>query len=235
MSEKNQIYKNAPLVETIFEIRFPGELSIECNKDKFYGKIRETYPKILVPVLSEGKAPALEPYKFERNDGTGGIMLSIGKIAVYCKKYEGFGPFSEETMRVLNIFGELFTVQKLIRTGLRYINLIPFTKEKGIIPVANYLNVKIVLPKSVPSSFTNLSAIFVSETRKGHMTTRIESVVSSDKTKEALILDFDYAKKKSLVFNSIPEYLDESHRYTKRLFKELITSEYKKVMQGEVI
>lgn len=33
-----------PLVEVIFEIRFPAELSIECKKDEYYEKIRNDYP-----------------------------------------------------------------------------------------------------------------------------------------------------------------------------------------------
>lgn len=126
MTNKDEIYKNAPLVEAIFEIRFPGEPAIECNRDKFYERVRDVYSKVLVPKSFEGKV--LEPYRFEREDGTNGIMVSINKVAVYCKKYMGFEPFKRETMRIFSIFGELFKVQKLDRTGLRYINIIPFTR-----------------------------------------------------------------------------------------------------------
>jgi len=235
MRNKNEIYKNPPLVETIFEIRFPRELTIECNRDKFYEKIRNVYPKILVPRLSTGGATALEPYRFERNDGSYGIFLAINKVAVYCKKYESFKSFKTEVMRVFSIFGELFKVEKLNRTGLRYINIIPFTREGGIIPVQNYLNVKMSLPKLLPTSFKNLSLIFVSGTRSGNIMTRIEPALSQDQTREALILDFDYAKEKNLHFGSINKYLDESHRHTKYLFEELITDDYKKIMRGEVV
>jgi len=40
VSKKTEIYKNVPLVETVFEIRFPVELAIECNRDKLYKKIK---------------------------------------------------------------------------------------------------------------------------------------------------------------------------------------------------
>ena len=70
MSNKNKIYKNAPLVETVFEIRFPGEPAVECGRDKFYEQIRDTYSRVLVPRSVEGKAMAVEPYQFEREDGT---------------------------------------------------------------------------------------------------------------------------------------------------------------------
>ena len=235
MGNKNDRYKNAPLVETVFEIRFPEEPAIECNRDKFYKKIRDVYSKVLIPKSFEGRAIALEPYKFEREDGTNGIMFSINKMAVYCKKYEGFELFKKETMRIFSIFGELFKIQKLNRTGLRYINIIPFTREKNIIPIKNYLNIKIDLPKSIPTDFENLNIIFVSQTEEGSITTRIEPAISHDQTQEAILLDFDYAKKENLDFSSIDKYLDESHQHTKYLFEELITDDYKKVMRGEVI
>ncbi len=235
MSNKSEIYKNAPLIETVFEIRFPGEPAIECNRDKFYEKIRDIYSKVFVPKSSEGRAIALEPYKFEREDGTGGVMLSINKMAMYCKKYEGFKLFKKEVMRIFFIFGELFKIQKLNRTGLRYINIIPFTREKNIIPIKNYLNIKIDLPKSIPTDFKNLNIIFVSQTKNGIITTHIEPAISHDRTREAIILDFDYAKEEDLNFCSINKYLDESHQHTKYLFEELITDDYKKVMRGVVI
>ena len=235
MDKKGKIYKNAPLVETIFEIRFPGEPAIECNKDKFYEKIRDVYSKVLIPISVQGKAMALEPYKFERDDGTSGIMLSINKMAVYCKKYKGFAVFKDELIRIFSIFGEIFKIQKLNRTGLRYINIIPFTREESVIPIKNYLNFKIDLPKSIPTDFKNINIIFVSQTNSGSITTHIEPAISSDQTQEVIILDFDYAKEGSLNFNLIDKYLDESHKYTKYLFEELITDDYKKVMRGEMI
>lgn len=235
MSNKNEIYQNAPLVETIFEIRFPGELAIECNRDKFYQRIKDPYSRLFVPNSVEGKAMALEPYRFERDDGTGGIMLSINRLAVYCKEYRGFREFKEEVVRIVSIFAELFKVDSLHRTGLRYINIIPFAREKGVIPIERYLDVAIKLPESVPTNFKHLNITFVIQTESGSITTRIVPAVSQDKTQEVIILDFDYAKEENLVFGAINEYLDESHRHTKDLFERLITEEYKRVMRGEAI
>lgn len=235
MNNKKEIYKNAPLVETVFEIRFPGEPAIECGRDKFYEQIRDTYSKVLVPRSVEGKAMAVEPYRFECGDGNYGVMLSINRFAVYCKKYESFDLFKRETMRLVDIFGKLYKVKKLTRTGLRYINIIPFTREGEIIPLQNYLNIKVDLPESISTDFTNLNLIFISKTNGGSITTRIEPAISQDRSHEVIILDFDYAKEKDLNFDSILQYLDESHQHTKYLFEELITDGYKKVMKGEVV
>ena len=235
MSSENEVYKNPPVVETIFEIRFPGEPTIECNRDKLYEKMRNMYPRVFCPKLSPGTAMALQPYRFERQNGSSGIMLSIDKIACYCKKYESFKLFREEAMNIFSVSGQLFRIQKLKRTGLRYINIIPFTREQGVIPLRNYLNIQIGLPKSIPTDFKNLGLIFVSRTEGGSITTRIEPAISSDKTQEAILLDFDYVKEKNLNFSAIDKYLDESHQHTKHLFNELITDDYKKVMRGEIV
>ena len=236
MSKKVEIYKNAPLIETVFEIRFPAEPAIECNRDKLYKKIENIYSKVLVPVAVIGKAIALEPYRFESTDGNNGIIISINKFAFYCKKYKGFNSFKTETIRLFSIFEEIFKIQKLRRAGLRYINIIPFIRENDIIPVENYLNIKIVLPNSITTDFKNLSLIFVSQTKEGgSLTTRIESAISNDKKQEGIILDFDYAQEGDLYFSQIDKYLEESHNNTKYIFKQLIADNYKKVMRGEVI
>ena len=39
MQNQNEIYPHAPLLETVFEIRFPGELSVECRRDVFFMKV----------------------------------------------------------------------------------------------------------------------------------------------------------------------------------------------------
>lgn len=235
MSSENEIYENAPLVETVFEIRFPGEPSIECNRDKFYEKIRDVYAKVLVSSFQTGAIAAQPPYRFEREDGTSGVIMSINKMSFYCKKYEGFKLFKKETVRVFSIFRELFKVEKLKRTGLRYINIIPFTREKNVIPIKNYLNIQIDLTKSISTDFKNFNMIFVSQTEGGSITTHIEPVISEVQTEEAIMLDFDYAKENDLDFGSIEEYLEESHKHTKDLFEGLITDNYRKVMRGEVI
>ena len=236
MSKQVKIYKNVPLIETVFEIRFPAEPAIECNRDKLYKKIKNIYSKVLVPVAVPGKATAFEPYRFENDGGNNGIMLSIDKLAFYCKKYEGFNSFKKETMRLFSIFEELFKIQKLRRAGLRYINMIPFIRENDIIPIENYLNIKIVLPNSIPTDFKNLSLIFVSQTKQGgSLTTRIEPAISHDKKQEGIILDFDYAQEGNLYFSQIDKYLEESHTNTKYFFEQLIADSYKKVMWGEII
>ena len=117
---QNEIYKNSPLIETVYEIRFNPWLAIESYRDKFHDKIKDAFPNVTIPKSN------LEPYVFSKCDLSWSILLSPFLFAVSCKKYEGFQSFKKESLRLLSIFGELFKVEKLIRSGLRYVNIIPF-------------------------------------------------------------------------------------------------------------
>jgi len=231
----HEIYPKPPLIETIFEIKFSGEPSIDCQKDKFFNKIRKDYPKLMVPRAKEGVAIALEPYLFEKEDASYSIGLSLNKLFLSCKKYQGFQVFKKEVLRVFAIFDDTFKVISVLnRTGLRYINIIPFAREKGLIPLTSFLNINIALPKSIPPVFKNIGISFVSQKDGGNITTRIEPAIAPDKS-EAIILDFDYAKEGQLFFQSIEQYIEESHKHTKHFFEELVTEDFKKIMRGEVI
>jgi uncharacterized protein (TIGR04255 family) len=162
-------------------------------------------------------------------------LLSPILCAVSCKKYEGFQVYKKECLRLLAIFGDVFKVDKLVRSGLRYVNIIPFTRESGIIPLKNYLNIEIGLPKAIPPSFKAASLVFISQLETGNITTRVEPVISPDQTQEALILDFDYAKEGNLSFKNLDSYLEESHKHTKALFEGLVTDKYRAIMRGEVV
>ncbi len=204
-------------------------MAIESHRDKFHDKIKNLFPEVVIPNSN------VEPYRFEKIDRSWSLLLSPILIAVSCKKYEGFQSFKKEALRLLAFFAETFKVEYIVRSGLRYVNIIPFTRESGMIPLKTFLNIEINLPKVIPPAFKAASLIFVSQLEKGSITTRIEPVISQDQGQEALILDFDYSKEKDLNYKNLDEYLEESHKHTKALFEGLITENYRKIMRGEVI
>lgn len=235
MAEYKDIYPNSPLVEVVFEIRFPGEPRVECNRDNFYEIIRRDFPNVLVPSIKVGGFPSLEPYRFESEDKLMGMMIAINKFAYYVRHYQGYTQFSKEALDWIAQFDNTFKISKLNRTGLRYINIIPFSREGGLIPLKRFLKMRISLPEIFPDNFENLSLVFISKTEGGAITTKIESIIAADRSHEAILLDFDYAKEKDLKTDSIAQYLEESHSHTKRVFEELITDEYRQYLRGDAI
>jgi uncharacterized protein (TIGR04255 family) len=230
---EEEIYPNQPLIEVVFEIRFPGELAIECLKHNFWELIRKEYPRILVPHPSRDKALALIPYRFEKEDESSGVMLALNMMAYYSKSYPGFHEFKKEYLRIHSNFEEIFKLKKLIRAGWRYINIIPFVREKGLIPLDRFLELGFIFPEMIPERFNILNLNFVSETDGGKITTKLETLKRNDKNGEALLLDFDYGKVGELRFEEIEEYIDEAHKYTRNLFEELITDSYRQYLRGD--
>lgn len=224
-------FKSAPLVETIFEIRFPAELAIEYSKDKYYEKIKEEFPQIFIPKTITSEAYALEPYQFLNTEGTQLILLAINKFAFITRIYENFQTFKQECLNCLTPFLELYNkISTLKRVGLRYVNHIPVSKEGEFIPVEKYLNFGYKLPDTISNRLSLFSSEFVTKVGNGKLRAIIQYESSP---KDIIILDFDYFLEKQLSSSEISTYLEESHRHTEEIFLSLITEEYKKIMEGD--
>ncbi|MBI5233526.1 MAG: TIGR04255 family protein [Deltaproteobacteria bacterium] len=233
---KFEIYPNSPLVEVIFEIRFPGEPVVECKRDFFFDLVRDEYTNILVPQTKEGGFVALEPYRFENKAGNAGIMLSLNRFAYYCRKYPGFKVFKKEVLTLIKKFRKAYPkINSLNRTGFRYVNIIPFTREEGIVPLDRFFNLKLQVPKAIPEKYSNISVGFISKIKKGSITSRFETLKAANQSGEAILLDLDYAKEETLLIKNIEKYLDESHNLARQLFEDLITDSYRMFLRGETI
>lgn len=239
---KSEVYPNQPLVEVVFEIRFPGEVRVECERHLFWEKIREEYSNVLVPHPQSDKPLALMPYKFRREDGSMTVMVSMNSLALSASVYPGYKEFSKEILRIYEIFGNVFSVKKINRVGWRYINVIPFVREDGVIPLSRFLNLGFKIPKSIPEEFKNINLVFESEHQGGSIITQLQAIRKTGNVTtegEALLLDFDYGMvptdEAHLKFKEVPKYLDEAHAKTRKLFEEFITDEYRQYLKGDVI
>ena len=228
-------YPNQPLIDVAFEIRFPGDPAVECRRDEFFRRVRDKYPKVYVPKLLPGDAPALALYHFKQDDDQATILTAINKFAYSTNKYPGFEAFKAEVLRIAAIFGTTFKIEKLTRTGLRYVNAIPFVPKAGSIPLREYLKVGFQLPPPATDNFSTMNFTFASPVGNGTIHARIEHVMAGDKSHEAILLDFDYALQSELAFGKIEAYLEESHRVTKQMFEGMITDEYRTYIRGEEI
>jgi uncharacterized protein (TIGR04255 family) len=226
-------HPNSPLVEVVFEVRFPGETAIECRRHEIQDRIRCDYPNLFVPVVAPGVAYALEPYRFEKLDQSAGIIVALNRFGYYSRSYPGFERFKEECLRLIEIFSTIVPVAKINRVGLRHINIIPFVRENGLIPLEYFfvLGQKVLEP--LPYKFENFNVGFVMPTSGGKVTTRIESITKTDGGQEAFLLDFDFAKAGDLYVSEVNQYLEEAHRESGILFNSIITRNYDDYIRGE--
>ncbi|MDQ7783583.1 MAG: TIGR04255 family protein [Desulfomonilaceae bacterium] len=228
-------HPNSPLVEVVFEVRFPGETVIESRRHEIQEIVRAEFPNLLVPRVEAGMAVSLEPFRFEKQDGSAGVMVSINRFGYYCRAYPGFDRFSAECLRVMDLLGSIVPIRRLNRIGLRHINIIPFLREDDLVPFSYFFELGDKMLESLPGGIENISMAFALSGGGGKITTRIESITRTDGSQEAFLLDFDYAKEGELTFGQVRDYLKEAHDRSADLFHRLITPNYRDYIKGEEI
>src|SRR5574341_237485 len=231
----SQLYKNPPLIEAVFEIRFPPELSIEAKRDKYYNKIKSEFPEINPPlILSTPEVYALKSYLFRDRLREKAIQYTINRFSFHRYKYLGFNAFKEEALGYIRMFIEHYGINFINRTGLRYVDHIPILKEEGFVPLKRYLNFGYKAPSSIPDKYEGLNTLLLLRLNEGRLRILIQYLkLAEEKEKEVLILDFDYFYEGEFPIFDIEKKLDESHKHTKQIFEDLITEEYKAIMNKE--
>ncbi|MBM3300298.1 MAG: TIGR04255 family protein [Deltaproteobacteria bacterium] len=180
-------------------------------------------------------APALEPFRFEREDKSAGVMVSLNRFGYFSRAYPGFEEFSAECLRVMELLASIVPIQRLNRIGLRHVNLIPFLREDGLLPFDYFFQSGGKILELLPGKLENISLAFAMPAGEGKITTRLESIARTDRSREAFLLDFDYAKEGGLVFAELPGYLNEAHDQSAALFHKLITPSYRDYIKGEEV
>ena len=127
-------YKNCPLVEVIFQLRFPTILSINTKQPaEFQEKIRRDYPyydegieeQNELLLNANGKAAQVKTnqnknYSFISIDETYKVNLTSTFIAISTRKYTQWEEFSVKVEQVVKAFQEVYEVPFYTRIGLRY-------------------------------------------------------------------------------------------------------------------
>lgn len=131
-------YNRCPLVEVIFQLRFPTILSINSKQPAdFQEKIRKEYPfydegieeQNELLINTNGKSAQLKSsqnknYSFVSVDKTYKVNLTSTFIAISTRKYTQWEEFSEKVRQVVKAFQETYEVPFYTRVGLRYIDVI---------------------------------------------------------------------------------------------------------------
>ncbi|MCL5408850.1 MAG: TIGR04255 family protein [Candidatus Omnitrophica bacterium] len=216
-----QIKKNY-LAEVIFEIRFPAELSIESQKDRYYERIRKHFPQILIPKTATSEAYGLEPYKFASKEWNRFIAFSINKFFYISNEYQNFQIFRQELQDCLIPFLKLHSqISTLKKVSLKYTNRFPISRKAELIPLEDYLNYEYKLPDGIPNQFTSFFSDFTSKTKDGNLRMHVQY----ENEKEELVLGLEFFFDNQLIVSQIPEYTNNAHEYIKKAFFSLLKNQ----------
>lgn len=226
------LYKNAPLVNTAFESRFLGDLSIESRRDQFQKAIKADFPKLYVPDAKSGIAPALQHYQFRKEDDSARVSLAVNSFVYATSRYPGFDAFKVDLEKNWKLFGELFGIQSFTRLGLRYTNQLPIIRdENGTIPLSKYVTANLKVARGLPTEQVKEVLFSVSCKMPGG-DLRILLQNQERDTLEVLTLDFDFWRHGNIDKQEIPEFIDTAHQQIENYFLELISEDYKEIMLG---
>lgn len=231
-----QHLENAPLVEAVFELRFPGEPAVSSGLDRYYDTIRGDFPQVFVPNAQPGVAPALQPWEFKNNKACRWVSISINSFAVHVRDYENYQDLRSLALPLAERFCEQFRISDLTRVGARYINRIVLLREPGQpIPLADYLNIGFLLPAIVDTStMEDIHLQFATRRDDAQLVVGLHHVREQPAQPEHLVLDLDCGIVNNVSSARLAQHLDAVHEKVEDLFAALAAEAYMKYMNGDI-
>lgn len=231
-----------PIIESVFEIRFDSSLDANIVFALIYSKLKDDFPKVETLPLSELPAsmrdadPNLKyqpAYKLHYKDNEN-IILQICAKAVgfsFSPEYCGWNDFSSFVIRYLNRIKETGVISHVIRIGFRVINFI-----EGNVFDGEKINLKIKLGnEEIPYKETSIKTIF--SDGDCHSITMIFNEAQLNNVapiKKGSVIDIDtFSINCSSFFEDAPAFLESVHIAEKKVFFNLLTTEYLNSMQPE--
>jgi uncharacterized protein (TIGR04255 family) len=234
---------NSPLGEVVFEVRFPGDLTLPRAWGDIQKKLADEFPQLFVPVLNPGDAPALTPYRLSSADGAEMVTLSLNSMAFITRRYRTFDEFRARYVRILEAFTSSFVPPKLTRTGLRYVNWIPREFGSGApadgrlhpaleLRISGLKGVALQLKEpqvvlTTPVDGQSLRVALVPDPRA------VQGVPQNRQNLASVLLDIDcYSEAERPVTDALG-VLDDAHRIVDGAFFGMVTDAYLQYMRGE--
>ncbi len=229
---------NSPLAEVVYEIRFPGNLSLLSTWGSLQADLRGRFPKLFVSRATPGEAPLLQPLRLVSDDEQRLVLLSINTFAYCSKKYDTFADFRRGFEFVFDEFRRRVTVSSITRLGLRYVNVLPPTfgppRERDRLHPC--LKLCLAGWEGLPNlGEGSTELVFHSRDGDKHLRLGLLDAGQIGSSPEAVVgpkLDFDCyttAADSSRVF----PFLESAHETIESAFFAIITPEYHRYLKGE--
>jgi len=231
--------KKEPLVDAIFEIRFsssvpassvlPGVLfSNVPDKER---KI-ERLPTADIPTQIRDTDPNLRFHPLLRlHWGQFLILIGDASLGIACKMpYVGWVAFKKQIIEVVNLVLQTGIINTLDRYAIKYVDVID---GEGLSEQISRLNMNLKIGNH---SLTSESFNVRIEIQRDDFTHVVQvaaptSVITFDgQTRQGVLTDIDTIRNYStndfdVLFNKLPEYLEEIHTNNKKMFFECLKPE----------
>ena len=234
--ETQPLYPNQALVEVATEVGFQGELAIEVHRHEFQHRIRDTYPRLLLPHVRPEVPPQLQHYRFERKDQKAGVQLAVNSFSFYVRDYPGADKFIDDATSLFGVLQELLPRLDITRVGWRYINAIPFAREDRTIPLSRYFNCGTYFGDALDHC-QHLSLRVTKKVDAYQLNLGLGSARSAQvPEEEVLLLDIDAFRTeeqlRGISGDQAPKEIRALHDVARGVFEEVITDHYRDFLKG---
>ena len=243
-------YQKSPLVEVIFQLRFPTILSINAKQPiEFQEKIREKYPfyqeddeqqneMIIDPNGNpvQFKASSLKNYAFISPDESYKINLTSSFISISTLKYTYWDEFKKHIEFVIPIFEEIYKPAFYTRVGLRYIDVI-IREDLGLQNVSwNELIEPHVLGIITPEiesgvKYYSSDAEYQNPTDNTATKVHFELVHANNQKELSLLIDCDYYLQSVVENDKVNIMADKLHKNSSDFINNAITEKLSSAME----
>jgi uncharacterized protein (TIGR04255 family) len=246
------IYKHAPLVQVICQLRFPPILRIESQPPaEFQERIRNAFPLLeraptaiaqqaqVPPELMKAFAGTAVTYQFHTEDRLSTLTLASDSISLTTNSYSRWEQFREQFRIPLAALIELYKPSFFSRIGLRYINAIRRETLGLKQPWSELLRREILGEISIPEFEENLKvanrALVVGLSDNSSVLLQHGLVMQVSGGEIAYSIDFDFfTDHKTEVENAEPT-LDNFNHIVGRAFRWCITDTLHRALGPEPV
>jgi uncharacterized protein (TIGR04255 family) len=222
---KGKKFTKAPVVEAVFEIRFPLNLAVDSFKYKFYDAIKNTHPIIELVDFNPFEHPITQNLNYYSSDKSENLICGASKFAYITRAYKTYHEFKNNFNQYIKSFNECFNITEINRIGFRFINQIVCKKQENCVPLSNYLDFGFKLPDDIPlTMLKDFQTTLTLETKGGSIRSIIGTKNKGDQT--ILTLDNDLVQVGSFKMGNIIDLLDRAHEDIENIFLDFLSDKY---------
>lgn len=242
-------YKNSPLKEVIFQLRFPTILSINAKEPvELQERLRAEYPLYSdnIEQIKERQAngevteSSAHRYQFISADGQYMVSLSSSFIALSTLCYETWEKFSDRIENVLKSFLEVYQTKIFVRVGLRYKDVITKSRygfagkkwnelvKPEVIGIISDIDEKNLMEY-------HLMSVHKQKEDESVVRNQFEFVLVDKHDEISLLLDCDYSLSQVLPVENYLEIAEMLHNHSSNFIENSITPALREAMQPDEI
>ena len=244
MSSTTTHFKNAPLVDTVVELRFDTSMPSQVVAGLLYNSLMsEGYDEFEELPIAQLPAEIRDGdinlrynahYRIKSDKYLVSVSQRVIAVAAICygdNEYPGWVDYKKEILKVLEKVKELGVTSKFSRIDVRYINL--FQSED----VSDRLNIAIEVPYK-ENLAKEKSAGFIynydgMQTRVNFATNASMTFGNNEISLSGAILDIDTSIEEEVQFDSVDGFIENGHAYTESTFLSLLEGSLLKELKGE--